>query len=181
MAAPDKPTARRLFFAIYPDAATRQRLADAAQPLITEGKSSPADNLHLTLAFIGLADTATQRCLTEKAAQIDTPKPFNILIDQTGHFQKARILWLGPGRIPAELSTLHDDLAAAIQPCGYALENRPWTPHVTIARKYRGNASGSLKNPITLQVDTFSLMESVSSPSGVRYVELQKFRLRKGG
>ena len=178
MAAPDKPAKKRLFFAVYPDATTRQTLAEAAQPLISEGKPSPAGNLHITLAFIGMADTVYQDCLTEQALQIKTPTPFDTQIDRIGLFRKARILWLGPSQPPSELVELHDNLVTAIQSCGYKAETRPWFPHITVARKYRGNAQGRLKNPIALRADAFSLMESVSSVGGVRNVELRKFPLQ---
>ncbi len=166
---------KRLFFAIYPDATTRRELADAAKPLITEGKPSRADNLHLTLAFIGMADAAYQDRLTEKASQIKTPRPFSITIDRIGHFHKARILWLGVNQPPPELVSLHDNLVSAIQPCGYKAENRPWTPHVTVARKFRKALSGKLEQPVVVRVEGFSLMQSVSEPGGVRYVEVERF------
>ena len=175
MAAPDRPATRRLFFAIYPDAATRQTLADAAQPIITEGKPSPADNLHLTLVFIGMTDAAYEDCLAEQASQVTTPAPFSIEINHIAHFHRARILWLGPSHPPPELTSLRDKLVTAIQPCGYEAETRPWTPHITAARKFRKQISGELEKPVVIRADSFSLMQSVSDSGGVRYFELERF------
>ena len=166
---------RRLFFAIYPDAATRRELAAAAKPFLTEGKPSPAGNLHLTLAFIGMADQSYQDCLESKAALTPAPRPFTIQIDRAGHFRRARSLWLGPGHAPTELMALYDALTAAIQPCGYALEPRSYTPHITVARKYRGQASCELARPVDFTVDSFCLMESVSTDAGVQYKSLRRF------
>jgi len=175
MAAPDKPAKKRLFFAVYPDATTRQTLAEAAQPLISEGKPSPAGNLHITLAFIGMADTVYQDCLTEQALQIKTPTPFDTQIDRIGLFQKARILWLGPSQPPSELVELHDNLVTALQSCGYKAETRPWFPHITVARKFRKQISSKLEKAVVIRADSFSLMQSVSDPGGVRYFELKRF------
>ena len=49
----DEPT-RRLFFALWPDARVRRRLAAASRPLLAAAKCRPiADSrLHVTLAFL---------------------------------------------------------------------------------------------------------------------------------
>lgn len=175
----NQPKTKRLFFAIYPDATARQVLGEIAKPLITTGVPSLIDNLHITLAFIGNSDLAYENCLIKKIKQICHLGSFTINIDQVGHFPKPRILWLGSQQPPAQLIKLHEALLEDIEPCGYQAENRPWIPHITIARKYRGNTGTyRLQTPVSICVDTFSLMESVSHPEGVRYVELKQFPLQ---
>ena len=60
---------QRLFFALWPDEGTRERLATLALDDITVRWVS-RDNLHVTLAFLGSVDKHARSCVEHVASQI---------------------------------------------------------------------------------------------------------------
>src|SRR5690606_7645782 len=102
---------------------------------------TPEANLHLTLAFLGNVDTASIDLLAEAMRQAAaTVRPFSAALQGLGAFprrNRPRIVWSG---FDATSATALTDLAAAV---GHWLdaadlapppENRPWRPHLTLAR-----------------------------------------------
>ncbi|MBW5446897.1 RNA 2',3'-cyclic phosphodiesterase [Cohnella sp. CFH 77786] len=98
------------------------------------------DDLHVTLHFLG--DTpgdrlsAIRRTLEEAAANT---VPFPLALSGPGTFgppAAPRILWLGLNEIssPGALARLHAALAPGLLEAGCRLEDRPFRPHVTLAR-----------------------------------------------
>lgn len=169
------PTAhrRRLFFALVPDQALRARLAAALHPVLEPvgGRHVPAERLHLTLVFLG--EVAADRIPgVASAAGGVRATPFELVCDHTGHWRRAGILWLGP-RPCAGLDALHAALRTAIASCGIPLEDRPYRPHVTLARKLRRPPPPVAIGPIAWPVRDFVLMES----AGEGYLELARWDL----
>jgi RNA 2',3'-cyclic 3'-phosphodiesterase len=92
---------------------------------------TPNDRLHLTLHYIGLASLRdTVDCLrTVVLSQVP------ITVDGFGQFDGksgSRIVWARVQR-GDELERLHERVARALAPIGFSSEDRPWTPHVTLA------------------------------------------------
>ena len=85
--------ALRLFFALWPDEATRAKLAVLQEGI--SGRKVSAANLHLTLAFLGNQPRALLGDLAQ-VMQAQTPAPFTLRIDHYGYFSKPRIAWAGP-------------------------------------------------------------------------------------
>ncbi len=159
----------RLFFALRPGSAERVALADWASQLPTRGgRRVPADNIHLTLAFLGARRDPEQVCFEQAALSVRGP-PFTLVVDRIGYFARARVLWAGPSRSPPELPDLVQGLNRALEPCGYVPDPRPFQPHVTLARK-TGPPPAALTPPVCgWRVDRFCLMVSESAGGGVRY------------
>ncbi|HHB13073.1 MAG TPA: RNA 2',3'-cyclic phosphodiesterase, partial [Chromatiales bacterium] len=89
------PQRRRLFFALWPPAAVRVRMARVGRRLPRRrGRPVPMENLHLTLAFVGPVDEETARCLETAAATVQ-PEPFTLVLDEVGQFRGSRVVWLG--------------------------------------------------------------------------------------
>ena len=59
---------KRLFFALWPDETTRSGLAKAARQWTR--RPVPADNLHMTLQFLGACDAEQEACYIEAASTI---------------------------------------------------------------------------------------------------------------
>ena len=60
---------RRLFFAVWPDTKTLTALLDAQNSISAmKARPVPAENLHITLVFIGSASKETERCLVDAAS-----------------------------------------------------------------------------------------------------------------
>ena len=121
----------------------RQRIAehiDRLRESIPEARASWSreGNLHFTLKFLGdipVAKTEALSQATHNAANMI--RPFELIIGGCGAFPphgQPRVLWIGiedPARMLMELNTaLEDECAKA----GFPREERPFHPHLTIAR-----------------------------------------------
>ena len=126
----------RLFFALWPDEAAGQALAKVAAALAAraQGRPVPAAKIHLTLAFLGeiTADRARE---AHQVAAIRRSSGFNMVLDCVGSFGPAQVAWAGCTRVPPELASLHAGLAGELRSRGFTLEDRPFAPHVTLARR----------------------------------------------
>jgi 2'-5' RNA ligase len=172
MAEPELPKPR-LFLALWPDTAARQALAAwrdrwtwpvGATPTLTA-------NLHLTLHFIG--PVAADR-LPELAGALELPfEPFTL------EFGRAE-LWPGgiavvcPLAEPEPMLRLQAALAALLRRLALPVEERPFRPHVTLARKARHAAvpadGPALAWPVA---NGFALVQSM--PAGQGYRVLQRY------
>jgi len=170
-----EPT-RRLFFALWPDAAVREALATVSGQQLRRVKRVPPANLHLTLVFVGPVTEPVQQCLEAGAGRIVAP-PFDLQVDHAGHWPRPRISWIGPTRIPAGLWTLVTALREAQAACGLEPEIHPYQPHVTLARKTPSASVVGEFGPIHWSIRQFSLVESVTDPAGVRYLPLRGWAL----
>jgi len=168
---------RRLFFALWPDAATRAALDAAGLELAGRRvRRVPAANLHLTLAFAGSVTGAVQACMEAAAPTVSVP-PFELVIDTVGHFPRPRILWLGASAVPPALESLANGLRRALVDCGLAPEIRTFQAHVTLARKFGQPLPERPFTPVTWAVGDFALVESVHTDSGARYLPLRSWPL----
>ncbi|MDQ2696485.1 MAG: RNA 2',3'-cyclic phosphodiesterase [Pseudomonadota bacterium] len=163
---------RRLFLALWPDDALRRRLADLAQNTAGRRALRP-DNLHLTLVFLGATAAGRLACYENALADLAVP-PLTLTLDRLGYFPRPRILWLGASHVPPALYGLVADLNRRLAGCGFALERRPFQPHITLARRYSG-AVPVLAEAVVWSVDQVSLMESVASGDGVGYQLLRRW------
>lgn len=125
----------RLFFALWPDAGTRDALAASAHALRATcgGRAPPAANLHLTLAFLG---AVAERRVAEFAALAAAlpATPFEFVLDQFGYWRAQRLLWAGMRVCPPELGALALALRERLTAAGFQVERRPFHPHVTLLR-----------------------------------------------
>jgi len=177
---PDRPEkTRRLFFALWPDAAVRASLAAVSAKRLRRVRRVPPENLHLTLAFPGSVTPAVQACLEAEAGRIDTPA-FALCIDRAGYWPGPRISWVGPARVPDGLWDLVTALRSALEACGLESEKRPFQPHVTLARKGNPAAVPGAFAPISWSIGNFSLVESVTDPAGAKYFPLRSWTLEGG-
>lgn len=103
------------------------------QPLPAAGVRLPAaDQIHLTLHFIGESDLER---MAGVLASVRVP-PFSLKLEGVGRFESqdgATTLWAGV-TMNDGLRSLHQAVAAALSREGFRPEARPYTPHVTLAR-----------------------------------------------
>ncbi len=165
---------RRLFFALWPDDRVRRQIASLAREVCE--RPVPAANLHMTLLFLGMQDEAALDCFRQTAGQVQSA-PFDLTLDLCGGFARKRIQWLGASVLPAALDALVRELTLAMAGCGFEAEKRPFVPHITLSRKAKKPLEGPVPEPIVWHVSEFVLAESVSSPGGVRYPVLERWKL----
>ena len=148
------------------------------------------DGLHLTIRFLG--PTAIAR-IPELAAVVDetaaVSQPFRGSLSGAGAFPspgRPRTLWLGVGEGQSELAALSDRLNRGLEPAGWALDDRPFTAHLTLARS-DGRREGPLAArelaaraagfDVSFDADRLVLFESLTGGGPARYVVRHEARL----
>ena len=159
----------RLFFAVWPPAATARALADWARAAAREsgGSATAEEKIHLTLAFLG--EAKPEKALA--AARRVNAKKFNLKLEQAVYWQRNRIVWAGPQQAPPELLTMAETLQRELYREEFILEQRAFAAHITLVRK--APAPGQLPELPILQwpVNEFVLVRSISG----RYEPLERF------
>jgi 2'-5' RNA ligase len=141
----DAPGTLRLFFAVPVPAAARDRIEEImarVQASVGDGSARirwvRLDGLHLTLRFLGPTPEDRQAPLEAAADALARDlEPFEVRLGGGGAFPslvQPRSLWIGVTTGVERLAQLADGLTAAAGKCGLALDTRPFTPHLTIAR-----------------------------------------------
>ena len=182
----------RLFICVeLPDTAKRSIAALQAALRKSPGNLSWTrnENIHLTLKFLG--DTKQRKieklCAVLNAVAIET-KAGDILFDKTGAFpnlHKPRVLWLGCSQVCETISGLARKIDARVAEMGFQQENRPYQPHLTLARVRSGDVSAVVEKmrefrlpPIIVPVNSFTLMKSQLTQAGAIYTRLAKFTVQ---
>jgi len=176
---PDSSAPRqRLFFALWPGDEVRQRLAAiASKSLKRRGRRIPAENLHLTLAFLGPVSSEVRRCAEDVADGV-AAAPFTLEFTHLGFFPRPRVVWSGCDQTPEALTSLVDTLRRGLRGCGITPEVRPYRAHLTLARKASVEPGfGGPHAPIHWPVDAFHLLESKTLSSGAQYNILRSWTL----
>jgi len=162
----------RLFFALEPPPAARAALASLGGVLAGPfgGQAVAPDNLHLTLVFVGEVAPARVDALRAVGdAARGAAAPFTVTLDRVGRFSRAQVGWAAPDTPPPALQALHEALRDGCAAAGFAMEDRPYAPHVTLVRKARLEAQAQALPacaPIVLRVRAFALMSSTPAPAG---------------
>ena len=151
----------RLFFALWPDPPATAALAAAAGELATlaGGKAVPAAKIHLTLAFLGDVDDDRLEAIRSAASRLRC-KAFDVALDQAGSFRGARVAWVGSRQPARGLIELHAALAGELASCGFPPDERPYTPHATVARKTSRQVGRRPIAPIEWRARELSLVKS---------------------
>lgn len=172
------PCRSRLFFALWPPAATRLALASlAATHAPARARRTHPDDLHLTLVFVGEVEPRLADACAEVAAGV-AGDAFELAIDTFGCFRRARIAWLGPRATPLALGALVDTLRAGLAAAAVPFDARPFRPHVTIAREARPTGADAAVPTVAWPVTDFSLVESVAGARAARYEVRASWPLR---
>lgn len=168
----------RLFFALWPDEATRQRLSGLAQTLRRQcgGRPTPPDNLHLTLVFLGPIGRAQLPAIRAVADTVRVPA-FALRFCELGYWARNRIAWIAPGEPPRALFDLVSALEVGVAPLGVPREERPYLPHVTLLRQAHCRGAALPPADIPWTVADFVLVASTVCENGARYEALGRWRL----
>lgn len=175
---PSRGPSKRLFFALWPDAALRRRISQWQQHSLSQGSLEPSMRLHLTLAFLGNVNEQQLGQLINLSNTVVAPA-MSLTLNRTGYFQRPQIVWLGPIDPPQQLLRLHEQICSIAAACGLQLPAKTYTPHVTLARRAPAPA-GPLRCPaLQWQVREFCLVESHADAGSTRYQILRRFSLAK--
>lgn len=160
----------RLFFALWPDAATQMRLEQFLQSITLppEAQAVHPQDLHMTLSFIG---ACTQEQLQALSQQITNwqlpPTSFHLQFDKLVYWHRARVLVAMPANVPESLLVLVDNLNKLIADAGLKVDAREYQPHVTLVHRLDDTAAlpiGAIKKPLHFTSSGFYLANSKSHP-----------------
>jgi len=169
----------RLFFALWPDDEVRYQVAENLRRLNIDGNSVrfvANRNLHMTLHFIGNTSRAEIKCLNGRARLVNA-EPVELILNCSGFFKKPRVFWFGCRDVPNTLYNLHTRLGQQISRCAFRPESRPYSPHLTVARKIVEAPGYVAFKPVNWKVQQFVLVESRSTPEGVSYQVVESYPL----
>jgi RNA 2',3'-cyclic 3'-phosphodiesterase len=170
---------KRLFFALWPDDEVRQALARISLELPPKlaQRVHPQD-MHATLAFLGAVGIHQLPCVLAAGARL-RGEPFTLEMGQLGFWPRPRVIWAGlrEEAVPPALTHLVAELQDTLTGCGFVAEQRPYAPHLTLARKAAAFVPTALASPIPWTVREFALVESIPHVPPPRYVVLKKWPL----
>lgn len=183
----------RLFVAIEIPEPVRREIARRVAGLrdrLPRARWVDPEMIHLTLLFLGETPEDRVPALSAKLRDAFARHPLlDVRLYGGGTFpprRPARVAWVGL-EAPEELAAVQADaVAAAVEAVGFQPEDRPFRPHVTLARcdpgwprdaaeKFANAFPGEVGPPFT--VDRGVLMASKLSPRGARYTVVEAFPL----
>ena len=153
----------------------------------------PLENVHLTLKFLGDVSPDNLSRLAEAIkGETQYHENFAITVGGLGAFpnpRRARILWIGL-ECPLALKALMLGVETVAARLGYASEDRPFSPHLTIGRVGQNVSTAgfqSIKTAIegtnvgtlgTIHVNALNIYKSDLLPGGSVYTNLYTLPLK---
>lgn len=189
----EPPGEWRIFIAIELPAIVRQKLKahiDGLRSALPDVRASWSreDNLHLTLKFLGDTPVTKVEAL-EQAAQraASRVEPFEIVVGGCGAFPpkgQPRVLWIGIEDPSGRLALLHRALEDECANAGFPYEERPFHPHLTIARIRKPHDSRQLAvvhkeirfEPETVFASELAVIRSELRSEGSRHTVISRHR-----
>ena len=126
---------RRVFVAVGLSAGARRALTAWVEDAGVPGRLVPAENLHVTIRWVGDTELATLERLLGAIDESALPAAFDLRLEELGAFPKPRratVVWV---RAEAgALAQLHAVVEEASERAGLGREERPFRPHLTVSR-----------------------------------------------
>jgi 2'-5' RNA ligase len=164
----------RLFFALWPDDQTRQKQARLNKFIEVKGfRPVQPQNLHVTLVFLGHVDAASELLIKHSVIGISA-SPFVLTFDQLSYWSRPKVLCLTCSQLVDEVEMLVAALNMEVASFGLQTENRPYKPHITLARHAQYLPDINFE-PIVWRAESFCLVESCSEQGGVSYKVRQQW------
>jgi len=179
----------RLFIAIELTSEIRRSLAAFLTELrgkLPKTKWVRAENLHVTLKFLGEVEPVRLQAIEQTLSTIRSAAPVDLEFRDLGFFpseKRPRVFWLGM-EASSNLKVLAAEIHHGMHKLSFPMEQRPFTPHLTLARFEPPGLPAKLGSAIkeysardfgSLSARQFHLIESKLKPSGAEYTTVQSF------
>ena len=176
---------KRLFVAIDPPEAIRVQVAGICCGL-PDARWTEPEQLHLTLCFIGEVDGSSFLDISE-ALETITVARFSLQLRGVGFFPPRglpRVVWAGIEK-SEPLMTLQRKITTRLFQLGVTLENRKFTPHLTLARLGQASPAkvgryleaNGLFTSTSFVVERFLLYSSLLGRKGASHLVEQEYVL----
>jgi 2'-5' RNA ligase len=151
----------RMFFALWPEPAAARALAQVGESLaeLAGGKPQPVEKIHMTLAFLGSLTQDETGTAAMAAAPIKA-REVRMTVDQVGSFRRSKVGWAAPSVLVPDLVALQADLAGRLRERGFRLEDRAFTPHITLVRKLGRPVPRAPMPPVEWRSRALTLVET---------------------
>lgn len=160
---------KRIFTAVRFPESTINQIAEVQEKLkVVDPKArfvKPISNFHITLYYIGNVTDLTPIDQAFEAAcvkyQNEVDKKINVEFSDLGFFKNrgGNILWLGI-KPNENLNTLYQFVIEELKKTDLNIKASKYKPHITIARKFKGNIDIDFIKPESVLLDTASLVWS---------------------
>jgi 2'-5' RNA ligase len=179
----------RLFVALEIPPTVRENLAELLMSLRAVSPQTRwvrPENLHVTLKFIGEVPEAKLGVIRRALAAVRSDQPVMLDFRGLGFFpneKHPRVFWAGTKASP-NLKILAAEIEKAVEKLGISREQRPFSPHLTLARFEPPRLPEKLRAAIqehatrhfgSLRTNHFHLIESKLKPSGAEYTTVESF------
>lgn len=177
----------RLFYALELPSDIQTALGRLQSPDARDYRWVDPALMHLTLAFLGEQPEDQLSVLQRIGSDVASVSHEGVLrLGKAGSFgsrRAPRVLWIDLDGDVEALIGVQSRLAEQLGRAGFPLEDRPFAPHVTLARR-RDGAQGGPPNSwppevphAAIALDELALMQSRLSPRGPSYTPLAKFAI----
>lgn len=166
-----------------------QRVVDDLRQQSRAVRWVPAENLHLTLKFLGEVEEGKVDEIRHLLPAVCRKYPsFGIALRGAGVFpnlHRPRVVWIGIDA-PGALADLAGEIDETLAGLGFEREQRAFTPHLTIGRVRDGSGVQPAMKALhtfretlfgSIMVKEIHFMRSTLKPSGAVYTELAGFPL----
>jgi 2'-5' RNA ligase len=174
----------RLFIGLPIPAELSSTLARHARTIpLAKARWTTPDNFHLTLVFLGEVAEERLPSIKNELEELDF-SPFPIRFTNLNTFPRAGVL-IAEVDPTHRLLHLQAQIVSRMARCGFAPEERPYHPHITLARFHgslrfsesQRTLSSSLRR--SFSADTINLYRSNLSPNGPHYEILAQTKSSK--
>jgi RNA 2',3'-cyclic 3'-phosphodiesterase len=179
----------RLFVALEIPSEIRNALAVFVKELrgiAPQAKWVRAENLHVTLKFLGETESARVAVMEGALGSIRAAQPVTMEFRGLGFFpneKRPRVFWVRM-ESSANLKALAEEIDSSMHELGFPLEDRPFTPHLTLARFNPPGLPPKLGPAVkehssrsfgAFTARKFHLIESKLKSTGAEYTTVQSF------
>lgn len=132
------------------------------------------ENLHLTLAFLGECDELGAKAAKAAMDEVKVD-PFRVEIEKLGCFRRrgGDIWWAGV-RKDRKLMGIQKDLSRCLEKQGFDLEERPYSPHITLGREVITAAKPGVTAPFGMTARIIDLMKSERIKGKLTYTSVYR-------
>jgi 2'-5' RNA ligase len=146
-------------------------------------------SLHLTLKFLAaIPETSVPDLSAAASRAVAGLRSFSIRLEQSGVFPQhgpPRVLWLGVNDVAGRLVELHARLEDEAAKEGFEKDERPFHPHLTIARLRQPRSARTLADehkqmefePVEIAVSELLVIRSELRSEGSKYTVISRHPL----